>query len=515
MKNKEIAKVLTIATIVGNINMAFAENVDNINGNNTLTTTISQQSSTVIKTGITTASLNVRKGPSTSYGVIGGLSKGAKVEIVEVSTTGWYKIKFKNEYGYVSNKYVEVDKKDESSEQKPPTVIKTGTTTAGLNVRKGPSTSYGVIGVLSKDTKVEIVEVSITGWYKIKFKNEYGYVSNKYVEVGKKDESSEQKPPTVIKIGITTAGLNVRKGPSTSYGVIGGLSKGAKVEIVEVSTTGWYKIKFKNEYGYVSNQYVADKNSGEGTVEGDRVYQNPSNYFQIQENISFKGQGNYILKTGTMGLKVRKVQEKLGMSRTNKAIVGPATTAKIKEFQKSMGLSQTGQVDYTTWNALGLSDDDWHNLGSYVSPIQITKNSTKNDCIETMISRAYDYLGTEYIVGASGQPGQGVDCSGLVMQALYSVGINPLPVSVIRHSQPGYEYESRNLFTSSKFKTVSYEDRQRGDLIFYSDQNGTIIHIAIYLGNDQVIEAWPGKVVVWPIKNSHRDRIAGVRRVFN
>ena len=43
MKNKEIAKVLTIATIVGNINMAFAENVDNINGNNTLTTTISQQ----------------------------------------------------------------------------------------------------------------------------------------------------------------------------------------------------------------------------------------------------------------------------------------------------------------------------------------------------------------------------------------------------------------------------------------------------------------------------------------
>ena len=70
MKNKEIAKVLTIATIVGNINMAFAENVDNINGNNTLTTTISQQSSTVIKTGITTASLNVRKGQSTSYGEI-------------------------------------------------------------------------------------------------------------------------------------------------------------------------------------------------------------------------------------------------------------------------------------------------------------------------------------------------------------------------------------------------------------------------------------------------------------
>ncbi|MBU5337342.1 SH3 domain-containing protein [Intestinibacter bartlettii] len=379
MNNKRIAKVLTVATIVGNINIAFAENINNANENNVLTT-ISQQSLTVIKTGITTANLNVRKGPSTSYEVMGALAKGAKVEIVEVSATGWYKIKFKNEYGYVSNKYVEVGKKEESSEEKP-TVIKTGITTAGLNVRKGPSTSYGSIGVLSKDTKVEIVEVS---------------------------------------------------------------------------ATGWYKIKFKNGYGYVSNKYVSDTNTGSGIVKGDRVYQNPSSYFQIQEYISFQGQGNYILKTGTMGLKVRKVQEKLGMSKTNKAIVGPATTAKIKDFQKAKGLPQTGQVDYTTWKALGLSDDDWYNLGSYVSPIQITKNSTKNDCIETMISRAYDYLGTEYIVGASGKPGQGVDCSGLVMQALYATGINPLPVSVIRHSQPGYEYESRNLFTSSKFKKVSY-----------------------------------------------------------
>ncbi|MFQ7756483.1 MAG: NlpC/P60 family protein [Intestinibacter bartlettii] len=96
-----------------------------------------------------------------------------------------------------------------------------------------------------------------------------------------------------------------------------------------------------------------------------------------------------------------------------------------------------------------------------------------------------------------------------------SAGINPSPVNVIRHSQPGYEYESRNLFNSKKFKKISYKNRKRGDLIFYSNSNGVIIHIAIYLGNDKVIESWPNKVVVWPIKNSHRSRIAGVRRVFN
>ena len=281
-------------------------------------------------------------------------------------------------------------------------------------------------------------------------------------------------------------------------------------------TKDWYSAKSTKWRVYVpATDDASSYTSKTITMNAKRVYQNPSGYFQIQDNISFAGQGDYNLKYGSMGLKVRKVQQKLGMSTSNKAIIGPSTSNKIKAFQKKKGLSQTGVVDYATWRALGLSYSDWVNLGAYTSPIQTDYTSTKQDCIEAMIDRAYDYLGTEYIVGASGKPGQGVDCSGLVMQALYASGINPTPVSVIRHSQPGYEYESRNLFKSSKFKKVSYANRKRGDLIFYSNSNGVIIHIAIYLGNNKVIEAWPGKVVVWPIKNSHRSRIAGVRRVFN
>lgn len=281
-------------------------------------------------------------------------------------------------------------------------------------------------------------------------------------------------------------------------------------------TKDWYSAKTTKWRVYVpATDDASSYTSSTITMNAKRVYQNPSGYFQLQDSISFAGQGGYNLKYGTMGLKVRKVQQKLGMSTSNKAIIGPSTYNKIKAFQKRKGLSQTGVVDYTTWKALGLSYSDWVNLGAYTSPIQTDYTSTKQDCIEAMIDRAYDYRGTEYIVGASGRPGQGVDCSGLVMQALYAAGINPTPVSVIRHAQPGYEYESRNLFKSSKFKKVSYANRKRGDLIFYSNANGVIIHVAIYLGNNKVIESWPNKVVVWPIKNSHRSRIAGVRRVFN
>ena len=498
-KNKRVISILLVFILILTTPYVWESIIEakEIVENNNLTLSKTEKELIVVKTGVTTNSMNVRKGPSTSYSIVGKLAIGTKVEIVEVDKeTGWYKIKYGDGYAYVSYKYVKID-----GEELP--VIKTGVTTNSMNVRIGPSTSYNSIGKLSAGTEIKIVEVDKeTGWYKIKYYEGYAYVSYKYVRL---DGEIEELP--VIKTGVTTNSMNVRKGPSTDYSIVGKLASGATVEIVEIdSSTGWYKIKYDEGYAYVSYKYVR--------IEGDRVYQNPSKYFQIQDKISFEGQGGYILKRGSMGLKVRKVQVKLGMGTSNKAIIGPTTTSKIKAFQKKKGLPQTGEVYYKTWKALGLSDDDWYNLGSYVSPMQVDYNSTKKDCIDAMIDRAYDYLGTEYIVGASGKPGQGVDCSGLVMQCLYAAGINPLPVSVIRHSQPGYEYESRNLFNSSKFKKVSYSERKRGDLIFYSNSNGVIIHVAIYLGNDKVIESWPNKVVVWPIKNSHRSRIAGVRRVF-
>ena len=141
------------------------------------------------------------------------------------------------------------------------------------------------------------------------------------------------------------------------------------------------------------------------------------------------------------------------------------------------------------------------------------KNKTKPTAFEQeMISTAKSYLGTEYVVGAAGVPGSGIDCSGLVMQAMYSVGIDPAPISVTRHTQPGYEYESRNLWKLPTLKTVTKP--KRGDLVFYKNSSGTIIHVAIYLGNDKVIESWPEEVVEWPLIHPERPLIKGYKRIF-
>lgn len=272
-------------------------------------------------------------------------------------------------------------------------------------------------------------------------------------------------------------------------------------------------------------QICADYGVERGTIENnERVYQNPSQYYQIQDSIKPLSGGGYELSSGYEGLKVAYVIKRLGVNHgkytgmATPARYGPQTRQSVIAFQKAHGLKADGIVGLKTWKALGFSESDWYNLGTYISPIRVTKNSTRSDCIEAMIGRAYDYLGTPYVVGASGTPGQGVDCSGLVMQALYAAGLDLSPINPVRHSHPGYEFESANMYASSKFKHVSYADRQRGDLIFYkSATTGKIIHVAIYLGNNQVIESWcepANKVIVGPMITDFHQYVAGVVRPF-
>lgn len=247
-----------------------------------------------------------------------------------------------------------------------------------------------------------------------------------------------------------------------------------------------------------------------------RRYQNPSQYYQIKDKITLSG-GGYNLSVGYEGIKVRKVIQRLGLGNgigMGGAYYGTNVQNAVREFQKNNGLPQTGVVDYMTWARMGFNEVQWNSYGAYVSPIRVNENSSRADHIEAMISRAYDYLGNDYVIGASGAPGLGIDCSGLVMQALYAAGLDLETITPVTHAMPGHEYESRNMWNSSKFKHVSYGERKRGDLIFYQSSSGVVIHVAIYLGNDQVIEAWPNKVVVWPIKNGARSNIKGVVRPF-
>lgn len=69
------------------------------------------------------------------------------------------------------------------------------------------------------------------------------------------------------------------------------------------------------------------------------------------------------------------------------------------------------------------------------------------------------------------------------------------------------------MWTDTHFQTVSFNDRQRGDLIFYKNANDVIIHVAIYLGDNLCIESCRQTVEVMNLYKVSM-RIAGVRRVL-
>ena len=121
----------------------------------------------------------------------------------------------------------------------------------------------------------------------------------------------------------------------------------------------------------------------------------------------------------------------------------------------------------------------------YRTESRISVSATRNECVNAMITRAYDYVGTTpYIWDYSCAPGVGIDCAGLVMQCLYATGMDLGRYTPWDHYYtPGHDHYANDMWNDPKFMHLDFSQRRRGDLICY---NG---HIAIYLGNDQIIEA--------------------------
>ena len=238
---------------------------------------------------VNTDGLNVRTGPSTSYATIGKLNKGTRVEVISESA-GWSKINYNNKTAYVSSGYLKAvststpDTKPEDTTQQYKEIKVVNTD--GLNVRKGPSTSYESIGKIDKGTSVEVISES-DGWSKINYKNTTAYVATRYLDKKSTNTEDTTQQYKEIKV-VNTDGLNVRKGPSTSYESIGKIDKGTSVEVIS-ERDGWSKINYKNTTAYVATRYLDKISSneqvppvvgGESTenVSGATIYYKALNY---------------------------------------------------------------------------------------------------------------------------------------------------------------------------------------------------------------------------------------------
>ncbi|WP_297110631.1 SH3 domain-containing protein [uncultured Devosia sp.] len=134
--------------------------------------------------------------------------------------------------------------------------------TASLNVRSGPSTSYRVVDVLYQGETVD-VETCQSGWCRINHNGPDGWVSARYL-TDRGDGGGQQDSGSGASVSgnaRATAALNVRSGPGTGYRAIDVLDRGERVQ-VERCQSGWCRINHNGPDGWVSARYLSNAGGG-------------------------------------------------------------------------------------------------------------------------------------------------------------------------------------------------------------------------------------------------------------
>lgn len=239
--------------------------VDNGNGSNA-----------VIKKGKVNADggLNVRSGPGTIHGRIGGLNDGVAVNIYE-TVNGWHRISSGNMSGWVSAEYIILEnnapaptpvKPVVSSKQylnlpseagswnvypldKAPVVANS---CGKVNPAKFGGLSYEILG--KPQTDVCIIQTADYGKVQIYSASSTGATITNSPKFG--GSVSVVAPTSNGEYGVvTTSELNVRSGAGTGYKIIGTVRNGDKVKLAN-KVGQWWCLYYGTSGGFVHGDYI-------------------------------------------------------------------------------------------------------------------------------------------------------------------------------------------------------------------------------------------------------------------
>ena len=101
-----------------------------------------------------------------------------------------------------------------------------------------------------------------------------------------------------------------------------------------------------------------------------------------------------------------------------------------------------------------------------------TSNGSSSSGKSSMVSYAMQFLGNRYVYGGTSLT-NGTDCSGFTMR-------------IYQHF--GYSIPRTSGAQASYFRGISSSEAKPGDLFFYGS-GGRVNHVAMYIGNGQVIHA--------------------------
>lgn len=400
-----------------------------------------------------TGYLNIRKDPDGAANVVGTLSDGSACEILE-TLDGWVKISSGEVEGYASSEYILTG--DEAKEAAKDLVKERAYITAdNLNVRETPSTDGQIVGKCLQGELHEIVGEE-NGWYKISG----GYISADYAE--KRfcmNEANKLDMKAMVlnfydRPGVSNVSnyLNIRAGAGENEKIIGKLPSYAGCEILE-DANGWYKISSGGITGYVKSDYI---------LTGDEAKQAAMNHAELMAIVH--------------------------ADRLN-ARTEPSTDAKIwTQISENERYHVAEQLDgwvKIEFDESGEGDGDDEISAAYVSSEFVEVRYALSEAIKfspteesaslrsRIVNYAMKFLGNPYVWGGTSLT-KGADCSGFTMSVMKNFGI----------SLPHYSGSQ-----AKSGKRIKSSEMRPGDLVFYGNSRGKINHVAMYIGNGQVINA--------------------------
>lgn len=249
-----------------------------------------------------------------------------------------------------------------------------------------------------------------------------------------------------INLGVAQVdgNLNVRKEPGTEAEVVGKMPNNAGCEIIEEDGE-WTKIKSGKVEGYVKSEYL---------LSGDEAL---TKAVEVKQTIA---------TVNTTTLYVREE---------------PNTDCKIIT---SMPIGEELEVVETLegWVKINVDSDEGYVSSDYVDiSVELPKAQTMtevrygqgvSDVRVSLVQYATQFVGNPYVWGGTSLT-RGADCSGFVLSVFANYGIS-LPHSSRAQANCGTR--------------ISSSEARPGDLFFYGN-GSSINHVAIYIGNGQVVHA--------------------------
>ena len=433
--------------------------------------------------------LNVRKTPESFGEVIGKLPKGGACEILDTSTDGWYKISSGGVTGYVSSQYVYTG--DEAKKLAAKNVAERAVIDADkLNVRSEPKADANVVEQVFKNERYDI-KGQQDGWIQISS----GYISADYVTVKYAlDEAIKQDMRQTVlslydNLGVSNVSnyLNVRDNPDEKKGkIIAKLPSNAGCDILDTSTSGWYKIRSGNITGYVKSEYILTGQQAKdkalqvaklmaiSNTDGVNVRTEPNTnssiYTQISNSERFlvadqqDGWVKIEIDDQDAYLSSDYVDVKYGLEEAIKytPVVEVADTSSKNDSKNSSknntknnsGKKNSGKKNSANDGAAG------------------SKSGSVSSKRAQIANYAVQFVGNRYVYGGTSLT-NGTDCSGFTMSVMAKFGVS-LPHNSGAQSGSG--------------KSITSSQMRPGDLVFYSGSGG-INHVALYIGNGQVCHA--------------------------